>query len=329
MKTRETPKYGRGELPIEYEPWIYDDMIVGEVFGPIEWQHQPGTHKRTAEKHHWIIHPWFTDESPWGGPVLNPISYDWIRVMSQWRMGRIQGAILASYEFQVFRPVLEGTKLKATCWIANKFKSGPKERKHVIIDAILEAADGELVSFQRADQVLFDKPSALEEVKAGRKTLEQARDESRREKRAIAIEVGNTEIIPATKDIAIGHRLRVEPHVAVDSYEWEDGKWIDNIHTEEYAKKLGYRGAVVGGIMPPQAVHKGLIDFFGEDFLYTGKNHWKMRRPVYVGDVIKAEVWVADKIKEGDGTRIVVQYYLENQEGEKVTEGTASARLTR
>ena len=48
-------------------------------------------------------------------------------------------------------------------------------------------------------------------------------------------------------------------------------------------------------------------------------------KPVFVGDVITAGAMVKEKIPEGRGTRIVLETWCDNQNGDRVLAGTASA----
>lgn len=65
------------------------------------------------------------------------------------------------------------------------------------------------------------------------------------------------------------------------------GKPFANIHTDEVARKAGWRGAFVAGALIAADVHDRLIEGWGLEWLERGAFSIKHIRPTYDGDVIE------------------------------------------
>lgn len=101
-----------------------------------------------------------------------------------------------------------------------------------------------------------------------------------------------------------------------------------NIHTdEETAKSHRLPGRVASGTMDLGYLTELMIDLLGEAWLSRGKMSYKFIKPVLIGDTIIPKARVQSKEVEGSGVRFVLEVWCENQEGEKVTIGTATFLL--
>ncbi len=97
------------------------------------------------------------------------------------------------------------------------------------------------------------------------------------------------------------------------------------IHGQEDAgKEQGLGGALVQGGQLVAYLNQMMTDNFGEGYLRGGEISVAFIKPVRPGDVIVGK----GVIRETDGEhRAVCDVWLENQDGEKTTVGTASALL--
>jgi acyl dehydratase len=77
-------------------------------------------------------------------------------------------------------------------------------------------------------------------------------------------------------------------------------------------------GAVVAGVLGEL-----FIKFFGENYI-GGTLSFNLTRQVQLNDELTARGVVKDKVAEADGTRLILDVWLENQNGDKVLVGSAS-----
>ncbi len=144
----------------------------------------------------------------------------------------------------------------------------------------------------------------------------------------------------ATKDLKVGHQFPTRSRVMTldimahysnmlessrdESGERESGRI--NIHTDvDYAKSKGLPGPTADGLISTAWISTMMIDLFGEGYLRGGKISTTYLKPVIVGDKLTLRAVIKEKIKEGSAIRFNIDVSVENQKGEVVTGGTASA----
>ena len=99
-----------------------------------------------------------------------------------------------------------------------------------------------------------------------------------------------------------------------------------NIHTDaDFARAQGLPGTVADGMISTAWLSAMLVEFFGQGYLRGGKLTTTYTKPVYAGDKLTLKAIVQEKVPEGSVMRINLEVWCENQKGEKVTVGTASA----
>jgi len=99
------------------------------------------------------------------------------------------------------------------------------------------------------------------------------------------------------------------------------------IHGDEYAQQMGFaRGLVVGGTTLAYMTEM-LTSFFGQSWFETGKISVTFTRPVFENDMVTCRGVVKEKAAEDSGVRLVLDIWMEKEDGEKVIVGTASARV--
>lgn len=119
-------KYSTGELPVEYTPIRWDELVVGEEIGPVEIEIKPETHQKHTE-HLDMKHPWFTERSPWGDKLLYPWEMDTqSRVMSR-NYGRLNQGINTAIKWEFFMPVKVGQLMVGKTTITDKYKKRGKD----------------------------------------------------------------------------------------------------------------------------------------------------------------------------------------------------------
>jgi acyl dehydratase len=103
------------------------------------------------------------------------------------------------------------------------------------------------------------------------------------------------------------------------------GKDTKNIHTDdETARKAGLPRALAQGRYPIGYLSERMLNFFGRGWIQGGKLEVTLVKGIYPGDTITIKGKIREKIPEGNLTRLVLDVWLEKQDGEKATVGTAS-----
>lgn len=124
------------------------------------------------------------------------------------------------------------------------------------------------------------------------------------------------------KGIEIGLEIPTLTRTAYNPIE-EDAR--NPIHTDDYARKFGMRGALVGGSTLLSYILEMLYDYFGPDWLYRGKIKVNFIGGGAInGDVVTAHGTIKQKEERPDGTLLSLDVWLENEKKEKIVVGEAS-----
>jgi len=87
---------------------------------------------------------------------------------------------------------------------------------------------------------------------------------------------------------------------------------------DEVAKELGFKSAVSNGFVAESRIAAALIETFGSEMtvVVALEKNTKFLQPVYMGDLIRAEVQVAAQIRSMKALKIIAKCY--NQDNELV-----------
>ena len=98
-----------------------------------------------------------------------------------------------------------------------------------------------------------------------------------------------------------------------------------SIHTDpEWARKKGFRAPLAQAMMSTAYVSQLMMQFAGAGFVKGGGMSVSFIKPVFAGDTLTVRGRVKSRDLEGDGTRVTVEVWCENQDGVKTMVGTAS-----
>lgn len=99
----------------------------------------------------------------------------------------------------------------------------------------------------------------------------------------------------------------------------------NSIHTDpEWARKKGFKGALVQAMMSTAYVSQLMVERFGEGFVKGGEISVSFLKPVYAGDTLTVEGKVKSIEPEGGKSRVVVDVWCRNEDGVMTMAGTAS-----
>ena len=121
---------------------------------------------------------------------------------------------------------------------------------------------------------------------------------------------------PLVKEIS---QRRIDVYSGVKPY---------SIHTDEaWARKKGFRAPLAQAMMSTAYVSELMTRFVGSGFVKGGAMSMVFIKPVYVGDRLTVHGVVKERQAEGSATRVIVDVWCENQDGEKTAVGTASGLI--
>ena len=126
----------------------------------------------------------------------------------------------------------------------------------------------------------------------------------------------------------VGYAITPE-RIAIYSRYVFDGRDTRNIHTDDdVARGAGLPRAAAQGRYPIGYLSERALAYFGRGWLEGGRLDVTLVKPIFAGDSITVHGTVIERVPEEDSTRVVLEIWLENQRGERVTDGTASGLVS-
>lgn len=101
-----------------------------------------------------------------------------------------------------------------------------------------------------------------------------------------------------------------------------------SIHTDEaWAREKGFRAPLAQAMMSTAYVSELMTQLLGAGFVKGGTMSMTFIKPVYAGERLTVHGVVTDVRPEDGATRVVVDVWCEDQEGDKTAVGTASGLI--
>jgi acyl dehydratase len=132
-----------------------------------------------------------------------------------------------------------------------------------------------------------------------------------------------------TATVSIGQELprlvKDLPQRRIDAY---SGVRPNYIHSDEaFARKRGFRAPLAQAMMSTAYVSELMTRFVGTGFVKGGTMSMTFTKPVFAGDRLTVHGVVKEQHPEHGRTRVVVEVWCENQDGDKTAIGTATGLL--
>ena len=132
-----------------------------------------------------------------------------------------------------------------------------------------------------------------------------------------------------TAAVSIGQELprlvKDIPQRRIDAY---SGVRPNYIHSDEaFARKRGFRAPLAQAMMSTAYVSELMTRFVGTGFVKGGTLSMTFIKPVFAGDRLTVHGVVKEQHPEHGRTRVVVEVWCENQDGDKTAIGTATGLL--
>jgi acyl dehydratase len=100
----------------------------------------------------------------------------------------------------------------------------------------------------------------------------------------------------------------------------------NSVHTNrELARSLGLPDAIGQGLQTYAYMCEWLVKYFGMDWFEGGRLAVSFLSVVVPDDTVHVKATLADTEALAEGTRVTLDIWCENQNGQKVAAGTASA----
>jgi acyl dehydratase len=218
-----------------------------------------------------------------------------------------------------YKPVAAGAKLTLTGTYVDKYMK--RGKGYTVLESTARDEQGDIVILQRSTEVM----RMPDGVKVGTGSAEPDRRVSPR-----ALSAERAENVSAETPVGTALRPMVK-QVRQAQMSVFTGAEVhkQGIHTNlEIAKKAGLRDCIAQGMMESCWASQYLADLFGESFLSTGRHFTTYLMPIYPKDVITIEGIVTSRETEDRGTRIEIEYWLTNQEGQATAVGFGSAKCS-
>ena len=260
------------DLPIEYTPLSQSNLEIGTEFGPVDFSVTLPSHEKSREL---LEKSDFHKQTRITTPYLFPSEmWGWARVLSAY-FGRLNEAAVSRATWEIYRTALPDLKLRAKSKIMNvETRNG---LPFATAKTITEDSDGNILT-QCLDELLL-----LHDVAC-----------------SFYQERGKETFIPKNPTYDKTRRVYFR-------YDWDNGKWLNNIHTDEYARRFGYERGLPEFIMYMDWIFLSQLEQFGEDAYVNRTIKLNKILPIYKDEIIR--------ITE---TRVVqhstIQFFRENQE---------------
>ncbi len=314
------------------KPYTYENIQVGEEFGPVEGivsDFQVKTHAYAVDDYS----PWYFQCSPFGGRIGHPtlLANDILRLFMLGYDMRppFAGGLHGRNEIEFLRPVFIGQKVTIKGRHTEKYQKRAQNYR-ILEGEVLNEAGEECLRMRATETVGFGASTPVGqgmgtpppdeitgEVPPGAPTVRQA---------SRWIPVGAA-LPPITKQTTL------EQSIAYSGFPFG---WVEGgartmrmgIHTDpEDARRRGQPDAIVQGLCSATYVSELCTTFFGPSWLTTGRLSTAFIRPVIVRDRISVAGLVKRLEIEGERKRLWLDVWCKNQRGELVTVGRASAQV--
>lgn len=260
------------DLPIEYIPLSQSKLGVGMEFGPVEFSVKLSSHEKSRQLLEKSDHHQQTR-------ISTPFLYlsevwGWARVFSAY-FGRLNEAAVSRATWEIYGTALPDQKLKAKSKVVNV--QTRNNLPFATAETTTEDENGNLL-LKSLDELFLlhdvNYPFYQERAK---------------------------ETIPP-ENLTYDRTRRV-----YFRYDWDNGQWLNNIHTDKYAQRFGYERGLPEFIMYMDWIFLSQLEQFGEE-AYSGRTiNLQKILPIYKNEIIR--------ITETRGAQhSTVQFFRGNQE---------------
>ena len=241
-----------GELPIDYTPLSQSDLEVGMEFGPVNFVIKPHSHEKSKKL---LEKSDLDSQAKIISPYLLPSEmWGMARVFSSY-FGRLNEIAVSRTKWQIYGTAKPNEELTA-------------QSKVVSLDSKrgLSFATAETTTVNKAGKLLLRCMDELILLHGINTPFYQERREE--------AEIPSNPTYQKTRRVCFRHV-------------WDNGKWINNIHTDKFAQQFGYERGLPEFIMYMDWIFLSQLERRGEKSYHNTTIDILKILPVYKGDIVK------------------------------------------
>jgi acyl dehydratase len=248
--------------------------------------------------------PWYTDDSPFGGPVAPVIIFQDIGSRFKgWYLDNLFGNLWMRQEWDILAPTRIGQTLHCHASVADRYR---KRNREVVAQELWVRDDtGNLVAHGVHHQSFLPDQNSGEVALRDPKTKEGTRQHTEPSGEPLALELKKTFTEEMCSEFFFASR---------------------NYHNDkEESKKLGFHDVVVGGRMTLSCITELLTQHFGRAFYLGGHVDVKFTNVLWPNEPFTTRGIITGHRTENGRSRADVAVFCEKADGTKIIVGTASA----
>lgn len=281
-----------------------DEIAVGRYYGEQQIEITPDLVRHYSESVQ-DFHPWYTGDSPFGGPVAPAlILHSEVYRSIDWYLG-IFGNLHARQEWEIFQPIMVGETVSARRQIIDRYIK--RDREYVVNETSIYGPDGRIMNRGRTHQSFLIKTDMTGTVV----------DKDREKRQDRKFDQDEETIL---EEIAIA-----EKEITIEMCQKFSGPHKNYHNDKEEARKLGFPDIVVQGMMSLCFISQLMTERFGEGWLGGGRMNVNLVNVLWQGEQVTARGARVSESPEGSRTRHQVRVWCEKADGTKIVAGTASA----
>jgi acyl dehydratase len=248
--------------------------------------------------------PWYTKDSPFGGPVAPVIIFQ--NVDSQfkgWYLDNLFGNLWMRQEWDIYAPTRVGQTLHCSARVLDRYRK--RDRDVVAQELLVHDQAGHLVARSVHHQ------SFLAEQTSGAVTLRDPQ----------AKESARTHSEPTGEPLSLEIKKTFTEEMCNAFFSTNR-----NYHNDkEESKKLGFGDVVIGGRMTISCVTELLTRHFGRGFYLGGRLDVKFTNVLWPNEPFTTRGIITGRTTADGKSRAQVAVFCEQADGTKIIVGTASA----
>jgi len=248
--------------------------------------------------------PWYTKESPFGGPVAPVIVFqDADSLFKGWYLDNLFGNLWMRQEWDIYAPTRAGQTLHCSARVADRY--GKRDRDVVALELWVRDDAGQLVARGTHHQSFLAEQTSGEVTLRDPKAKEGARQHAEPTGQPLSLEL---------------KKAFTEEMCSTFFYKSR------NYHNDkEASKNLGFGEVVIGGRMTISCITELLTRHFGRGFYQGGHLDVKFTNVLWPNEPFTTRGVITGRSVENGQSRAQVAVFCEKADGTKIIVGTASA----
>ena len=281
----------------------YDKIEVGTEYGPWKYplKERIARHLEAVEN----AHPWHHQRSPWGPPVAPPSILGNAALRFLDSIAPVPpGTLHAKHEIETAAALRLDRQPAGYGRFADKYEK--RGRRWFVFETRWRDETGLIIGKSIVTMAFPSEQRTVNSDQEGRSQKSEIRER-------------NGEMTPI---------VRALTQEKLTAYSEDSANALRglSIHVQpEAAKKAGFETTVAQGLMSADYISEMMTSLLGKEWFENAKLSLAFLRPVLSGETLTANGRLAESAPEGAVVRRSYEVWCENERGEVVTAGTATA----